>query len=129
MELKKLVEEFNRMVDFYDDSTECPFYEETGYTDWEDWWIFGSENPEKFEQIIQDFVKEHPAPIYPTILELLRYIALSLGSEYTNMPLNELVKLRLPQEIAEEWGILPINECGLTKHVDEYEDVNESEWR
>ena len=120
MKFSELVKEFDRMCEFYDDETENPFYKETDSTNWEDWWVLGSYEPEKFEEIVATFSKEHPAPIYPTIMDLLRHIAGYIGPEYVNKPLNELVKEQIPQEVAEEWGIMPINECGLTKY---------SEWR
>lgn len=86
------------------------------------------EMPEKVNEIVSKWQPD----IYPTILEILYHIAAYLpkrvdGKEWRNMPLNELVRQRLPRIIAKEWDIVPINECGLTKYVEE--DEMGSEWR
>ena len=85
-------------------------------------------NPKKAEEIIMNWQPN----IYPTILELIRYIAEYLPAREDNkrwydIPLNELVHNRIPEEIAEKFNIMPINACGLNKYVDD--DEMESEWR
>ena len=76
------------------------------------------DNPEKTEEMIMNWQPD----VYPTILELIHYIAADIPDGLI-MPLSELVMKRIPADKAEELGLVPINEGGLTK----YEDG--SEWR
>lgn len=85
-------------------------------------------NPKKTEEIIMNWQPN----IYPTILELIRYIAEYLPTREDNkrwydIPLSELVHNRIPEEIAKKFDIMPINACGLNKYIDNNE--MESEWR
>lgn len=57
-------------------------------------------------------------PIYPTILEFLQIIAEEIPNGQ-NMSLQELVKHNLPAKKAKEFGIIPLNICGMTKYVTE----------
>lgn len=87
------------------------------------------ENPQKVEEIVMNW---KPANIYPTIFELIQYMAGYLparkdGKHWYEVPLNELTRNRIPEEIAKKFGIMPINACGLNKYVDD--DEMESEWR
>lgn len=120
MELKECVEIWNRMCESMKDCEDCPVCN-YGCNPLE-----ASEFLDQVEDELTAWAATHPKKIYPTILELLRYIAKFIPNG-TNMPLNELVKLRLPEDVAEEFGIVPINECGLNKYDDD-EEV-ESEWR
>lgn len=124
MTFNEIVEEFDRMCEFYDDETENPFYEETNSDDWEDWWMWGIYHTRSFNEIVEKFSREHPKPIYPTIGELVSHIVADLcddcGYPYTDW--NDIKSLRIPEDKAKELGLVPINECGLTK----YEG---SEWR
>ena len=121
MNFKETVEEFDRMCEFYDDETENPFYEETNSDDWEDWWMWGIYHTENFSEIVERFSREHPKPIYPTIGELVHYIASDLYDAY-GYHWDKIKDIRIPEEVAKDFGIMPINECGLTKY-------KESEWR
>ncbi len=78
------------------------------------------DDPENFEKIVMEWGQ----PIYPTFLELVHYLAQDIPNGL-NMPLSELMMLRIPEDKAEELGLMPINECGLNKYADEVE----SEWR
>ena len=85
-------------------------------------------NPKKVEEIVMRWQPN----IYPTILELIRYIAEYLparedGKRWYDVPLSELVHNRLPEEVAKKFAIMPINACGLNKYVEE-DDIG-SEWR
>ena len=72
-------------------------------------------------------------PVYPTVLELVHYIANRMperkdGKVWArDIPLHELVMERIPEEVAEELGLIPINACGLNEYVEEEEKG--SEWR
>jgi hypothetical protein len=84
-------------------------------------------NPKEVEDIVLSWEKK----VYPTILEVVRYITQDLpleeGQRWYDIPLNQLVNYRIPEKTAKEFNIMPINECGLTKYVDDEE--MESEWR
>lgn len=85
-------------------------------------------NPKEVEELIMNWQPN----IYPTILELIRYIVEYLparedGKRWYDIPLSELVHNRIPAEVAKKFDIMPINACGLNKYVDD--DKMESEWR
>lgn len=84
-------------------------------------------DPKEVEDVVLSWEKK----IYPTILELVRYIAQDLplekGQRWQDIPLNQLVNYRISEKTAKEFNIMPINACGLTKYVDDEE--MESEWR
>lgn len=124
MNFKEIVEEFDRMCEFYDDETENPFYEETGSDEWEDWWMWGIYHTESFNEIVEKFSHDHPKPIYPTIGELVNHIIAddNYDYHYTTDDWNKIKNIRIPEDKAKEFGIMPINKCGLTKY-------EESEWR
>ena len=86
------------------------------------------EMPEKVDEVVSKWQPD----IYPTILEIVHHISTHLptredGKSWLNIPISEVLNQRLPRDIAEEWDIVPINEGGLTKYVDDEE--MESEWR
>jgi len=86
---------------------------------------------EKIEETIMKYAKS--APVYPTILELVHYIANRMPARKDgkvwarDIPLHELVMERVPYEVAEELGLVPLNECALRKYADD--DIGGSEWR
>ena len=88
------------------------------------------EQASMIEEKVMKYAKA--TPIYPTILELVHYIANHMperkdGKVWArDIPLHELVMERIPDEVAEELGLVPINACGLREYVEEGE---ESEWR
>lgn len=88
------------------------------------------EQASMIEERVMKYAKT--APIYPTILELIHYIANRMPERKDgkiwarDIPLHELVMEHIPDEVAEELGLVPINACGLNKYVEEGE---ESEWR
>ena len=121
MDFQTLKATFDRMCSFYKNKTEdCPFTTITGSDEWDDWYLFGAYEPEQFEQVVTEWVKEHPAPIYPTFLEFVTYLARKDNKgQLVNLPISELMNRRIPDAAAEELGLVPINECGLTKYVEE----------
>jgi len=132
MEFQKVMEEFERMCDFYDQKNELycsPLYKETGSESWEDWCTYASTYPEEFESIVTKWAQQHPKPVYPTIGGLVAHMKNYLperkdGKHWDSVSFEELLRQEVPKEVAEELGIVPINECGLNKYVEE-----ESEWR
>jgi hypothetical protein len=121
MDIRECVKIWNRMCGSVD-CGECPVGK-YGCNPMET-----ADHLDEVEKALIEWDKEHPEKIYPTILEVLRYIAMHIQNG-TNLPLNELVKLRMPEEVAKEFGIVPINECGLSKYVLEDEEEVKSEWR
>lgn len=117
-----VMKKINSMCDYYaDDCSECPLGK-IGCNDA----LF--KEPEKVEEIVSKWQPD----IYPTLLEIVHHIAAHLppredGKSWLNVPIREVLNQRLPRDIAEDWGIMPINECGLTKYVEE--DEIGSEWR
>lgn len=127
MNFKETVEEFDRMCEFYDDETENPFYEETDSDEWEDWWMMAGYHPEKFNEIVEKFSHDHPKPIYPTLNQVLQHLlnCYNFSSKDVALFFDCYGDKPISEEVAREFGIMPINECGLTKYCDE----GESEWR
>lgn len=123
-EFINVMKKIDTICDYYDhDCHACPLFVDSKFCNE---MVF--EMPEKVEEIVSKWQPD----IYPTLLELLHHVAMRMpkredGKDWRNIPLNELVRQRLPRSVAEEWGIIPINECGLTKYVEE--DEMESEWR
>lgn len=121
MEVRECVEIWNRMCNSMTNCEDCPVGQ-YGCNPLE-----AIENLDKVEDILTKWAAENPKKIYPTVLDILRYIGNHIPGG-RDMPLNELVKYQIPEEVANEFGIMPINECGLTKYVTDDEEV-ESEWR
>jgi len=76
-------------------------------------------DPENFERTVMRWQE----PIYPTIFEVLQTIADEIPNG-RNMPLHELIKHNFPANKAKEFGIMPLNVCGLTKYVTEEDNDN-----
>ena len=73
----------------------------------------------EYEDIVIGFSRNHPQPIYPTYRELIRSM-LGANDEHE---IEDILDKRIPEDAAKKFGIVPINECGLTKYVEG------SEWR
>lgn len=112
MEFQKLMAEFERMVDYYDGrENQCPFYHATNSIEWEDWIVFSTYEPKRFEEIVMNWAKAHPRPSYPTFSEIVRDMC-KAGDvpEWLNMPIGDLMELEIPPKAAQEYGILPLHE-------------------
>ena len=130
-EFKEVVKKWREMCDYHfnDDNgcKNCPL--ENSLCDPT---VMTQEELEKAEEIVMNY--NYEVPVYPTILELVHYIANRLparedGRDWAHdIPISELVMERIPYEVAEEFNLIPINECGLHKYV-ENEDIPPSEWR
>ena len=128
-EFKDVIQNWHKMCEHYFNDPKgcekCPLFKNC------DIMVMTDEELKNVEETVMNFNPE--APIYPTILELIHYIANRLperkdGKVWArDIPISDLVMERIPYEVAEEFGLLPINMCGLHKYVDEEEDV--SEWR
>lgn len=74
----------------------------------------------EYEDIVMEFSRNYPRPIYPTYRELIR----SMLGENDEHEIENILDKRIPENTAKKFGIVPINECGLSKYVD-----GSSEWR
>ena len=118
MEFKEFCEGFNRMC------RECrvednPFAESSDSDYAEDWLIWATDNYEEAEDYVATWVKENPAPIYPTFGEYLRDMACH-DETSAKVPSHELLDMPIPRKVAEYYNIVPLNACGLTKYTSEW---------
>jgi len=116
-EFKKVMEEYRRMCDsFSEQCDECPLLE------------YCSPEAEDFEDIVMTWSKENPPEVYPTLDDIFADILNFYDTKLTTRDIQLFYDIygnkQIPKELAEKYGILPINMCGLNKYVDE-----ESEWR
>lgn len=106
MELKDAVNIYNHICDnFVDDCSGCPFSEANVKCCNPFDNKLDEEEIVRWENIADEWQKNHKA-IYPTYRDLIHYIM-----DHTN-DLNKPIS----EEFAEEFNIMPINECGLTKY-------------
>lgn len=127
-EFKKVIEEYRRMCKFFVDEScdKCPLnYETFGFCD-----DVENMDLDEFEDIVMTWSKENPKPVYPTLNELIQHIANNYNeNNIKTVPKDTSVFCKMygdksiPENVAKEFGILPINMCGLTKYTEE------SEWR
>ena len=130
MDFVKVMREAKRMYKFYEGENmhKTDFFKEGHVLTLEGWLEFGFENPERFQEIVKAWSDANPRPIYPSFRELIQYMCDISGRPdlYTKLPAAELLDAEVPPQAAEQYGLMPLNECGLTKYV---EGDMESEWR
>ena len=120
MEFQKFIRTFNRMDNMCIMTDKPnPFEEITSSSYMEDWLTWICDNPAAAEKIIEDWLKEHPEPIYPTFFEVIQDM-ISENPELRDVKISDLMHYRVPDNAAERWGITPINEGGLEKYVKEW---------
>lgn len=123
-EFKKVMEECRRMCDSIKGGcTGCGLYEDGN----------ANCNPsddvdlDEFEDIVMTWSKENPPEVYPTLDDIFTDIINFYDTKLTTRDVQLFYDIygnkQIPKELAEKYGILPINMCGLNKYVDE------SEWR
>jgi len=123
-EFKKVMEECRRMCDSIKGGcTGCRLYENGN----------ANCNPsddvdlDEFENIVMTWSKENPPEVYPTLddifTDIINFYDTNLTTRDVQLFYDIYGKKQIPKELAEKFGILPINMCGLNKYVDE------SEWR
>ena len=124
-EFKKVMEECRRMCDSIKGGcTGCELYKD-GYAN-----CNPSDNVDldEFEDIVMTWSKENPPEVYPTLDDIFTDIINFYDTKLTTRDIQLFYDIygnkQIPKELAEKYGILPINMCGLNKYVDE-----ESEWR
>lgn len=118
-DFKKVILEANRLCDYYFDHGGCDSCPLSNYKCDN---IFRLDENElvEYEDIVMEFSRNYPRPIYPTYRELIR----SMLGENDEHEIENILDKRIPEDTAKKFGIVPINECGLSKYVDE-----SSEWR
>ena len=72
-----------------------------------------------------EFKKENPPEIYPTLdnifTDIINFYDTKLTTRDVQLFYDIYGKKQIPKELAEKYGILPINMCGLTKYTEESE--------
>ena len=124
-EFKKVMEEYRRMCDsFGEDCDKCPL---CGIEDIPLCNPTDNLDLEDFEEAVMTWSKENPPEIYPTLEDIFADIINFYDTKLTTRDIQLFYDIygnkQIPKELAEKYGILPINMCGLNKYVDE------SEWR
>lgn len=118
MEFKEFCSNFNRMVKECDDD-DNPFIE-AAYSDYvEDWIYWALSNAADAEDFVATWTKEHPEPIYPTFGEYLRDMA-NHDNALSKLPLNELLDTPMPEKVAEQYKVVPLNLHGMRKYVSDW---------
>ena len=123
MEFHFVMEEFNRMQQWYKENLKPNPYQEGFNFNQLGTTISFSD----FEKIVMDWSKTHPRPKYPRFIDILDdMIQIAGNKDWKNLSLNELLMQEIPQNVAEDYGIAPLNLCDINKYCDE--DL-ESDWR
>ena len=116
MEFKEFCKQFARM----DKSlTSNPFKDATDSEYIEDWLVWSIENPQDAENFMKQWVKENPEPVYPTFGDYLLDMA-SHNKETKHIPLTELLNYHIPDTIAKQYQIAPLNLCDIDKYTSEW---------
>ena len=68
------------------------------------------DNPDKYEERILKWIKEHPSPIYPTWWEYLRAYSVTGANIPDSAVIYKLKNWRIPADIAQKLGIEPKEE-------------------
>lgn len=107
---------FNRMCKQYDSHCnlyECPIaalineWERENKEVWEkDCIFFALEEPEAFSNCVTNWSRENPVPIYPTTGQFIQYLC---ARAFPYPHLRAIWNNPLPKEIADYFGIEPIN--------------------
>ena len=118
MEFKEFAKQFARMA------RECehednPFNNEADSDYVEDWLVWAINHPDEAEDFVSTWVKENPELIYPMFMDVMEDM-LSNHPELNDLTLNEVMRQRVPQDVAVRYGIAPLNDCGLSKYVSEW---------
>lgn len=121
MELKDALNIYHHICDtFVGDCSGCPFSEADISCNPFDNYDSNSKLDEKeiaeWERVATEWW-EHNKPIYPTFSELFGHI-LNEANEHFDWPSSiwERLNKQIPEHIAKEYNIMPINEGGLVKY-------------
>ena len=120
MEFQFVIKEFNRMCKWCDDN------DKPNPITVEQWLCEDEEQIKEIEEIIMNWSKSHPRPKYPRFIDVIdNMIQISGNDKWRNAPLQTVLMEEIPANVAEEYGIAPINLCGIEK----YNEEMDSEWR
>lgn len=126
MEFQNVMREYHRMCEWCKKHQEPNPVLKDCYLD--EWFNY-KKDMEEFEQIVMDWAKAHPRPKYPRFIDVfdnMISIAAKEHPTWKTTPMAKVMQEEIPAEVAEEYGIAPLNLCGINKYVDE--EMN-SEWR
>lgn len=74
---------------------------------------YAYENPAMFEQIVMEWAKENPEPVYPTWIEWLREMKIiESGVSLVPMSVNDSIYAQIPADIAKKLGLKPKEHSG-----------------
>lgn len=120
MEFQKFIQTFNRIDNYCIMKNKPNPFEDLANSSYEeDWWIWICDNPEHAEEIVTEWLKNHPEPQYPTFLEVIQDL-ISEHPELKQVNINDLMCYNVPPEGAERWGIAPINLEDINEYVKEW---------
>lgn len=105
-EFKEVVERYKKICEYYfpGGCERCPFWPNMNCCDMN----FKAEEIEKITM-------EWQPDIYPTILEIVHYIMNEIPNS-ESMSMTEILNQRIPEKVAKEFGIVPLNINGVTKY-------------
>lgn len=109
-EFKEVMKQYKRMCNTYPQCDGCPFKTELEWGCCRLEVLTEEEELDIWETTVMEWARNHKEPVYPTIRELVNYIMNKIPGESVSY------ETRIPADIAKEFNIMPINECGLTKY-------------
>ena len=118
MEFKEFCSNFNRMISECSDE-DNPFVDAVNSNYIEDWATWSLNHPIQAEDFVATWTKEHPEPIYPTFGEYLRDMA-NHDNALSKLPLTELLDTPMPEKVAEQYKVVPLNLHGMRKYVSDW---------
>ena len=120
MEFHFVIEEYNRMKEWYDKCNQPTPLDRFSL----EAWLSDPVSFSKFETIVMGWSKTHPRPKYPRFIDIFDdMLQTARVPEWKNLPLNEVMMREITKEIAEKYHISPLN-------ADYNKDEQfESDWR
>lgn len=115
MNFKEFCKGLNRMFDECPDE-DNPFIDVAHSEYTEDWIAWAIAHPDEAEGFVTTWVKEHPAPIYPTFGEYLSSMA-AHDPSLNKISLQKLLDTPITERIADYYHITPLNLCGVNKYA------------
>ena len=123
MEFHFVIEEYNRMKEWYKENLNYDPVCDKPLSEWLD----NNAAAAEFEQRVMEWSKNNPRPKYPTIGDLVDdIINLSGNYKWRSMKIEEVLRQEIPEAAAKQYGIVPLNLFNVNKYC---EEPVESEWR
>ena len=119
----EIIKQFDKMCQKYGEMhcspDECPIsalidlWERAHENHWDNHCLnFAKIWPDRFAEEVMKWAANHEEPIYPTIREIINKICLLMGYD-SNIELDTFLEKRLTKEVADYFGIEPINKDKL----------------